>query len=134
MTPVITPTPTATPKPTPTPVITPTPPGNGACSVHYVVQNQWPGGFTTNIVITNTGSTALSSWTLKFTFPATQAVTQGWNASFSQQGEQVTALNMSYNGTIPASGSVSLGFNGSWSGSNPAPTAFTLNGSMCSIS
>ena len=132
-----TPTPvTPTPTPTPTPGVTPTPTpsGSSACSVHYVVQNQWPGGFTTNVTISITGSSAINGWTLRFTFPASQAVTQGWNGTFSQQGEQVTVQNMSYNGSIPTNSSVSLGFNGSWNGSNPSPTAFTLNGSACSIS
>jgi Cellulose binding domain/Cellulase (glycosyl hydrolase family 5) len=133
-TPGTTPTPTATPRPTPTPGVTPTPSGGGACSVHYVVQNQWPGGFTTYITVTNTGSSAINGWSLKFTFPATQAVSQGWNATFSQSGEQVTVQNMSYNSSIPVNGSVSPGFNGTWNGSNPSPTAFTLNGASCSVS
>ena len=136
-TPTPTPTPGSTPTPTmtPTPTATPTPPSSGsACKVSYVVQNQWPGGFTNSTTITNTGTTAINGWTLKFTFPGTQGITQIWNASASLQGEQVTAQNLSYNGSIPAGASTSFGFNGSWGGSNPAPTVFTLNGATCSTS
>lgn len=123
-----------TPTPTPTQGMTPTPtPSAGSCSVHYVVQNQWSGGFTANITLNNTSSSALNGWVVKFTFPATQAITQGWSASFSQQGEQVTAQNLSYNGSIAAGNSTSFGFNGSWSGSNPSPTSFTLNSATCSV-
>ena len=43
----------------------------------------------------------------------------------------MTAVNVSYNGTLATDGSASFGFNGSWTGSNPAPTAFTLNGIAC---
>lgn len=125
--------PTVTPTPTNTPTPTPTPTSGSSCKVSYVIQNQWPGGFTNSTTITNTGSTAISSWTLKFPFPGSQQITQGWNGNFSQQGNQVTVQNMSYNGSISPGGSTSLGFNGTWTGSNPNPTSFTLNGATCSM-
>ena len=134
-TPTATPGSTATPTMTPTATMTPTPTSSGGtCKVSYVVQNQWPGGFTNSTTITNTGTTAITGWTLKFTFPGTQGITQIWNASASLQGEQVTVQNLSYNGSIPAGASISFGFNGSWGGSNPSPTVFTLNGATCSTS
>ena len=122
-----TPTPSATPTPTATPVPAP------VCTVSYVVTQQWPGGFTTNIVISNTSSTVINGWKLVFTFPGHQGITQGWNGSFAQQGNQVTGTNLSYNRSINANGSTSLGFNGSWAGSNPNPGFFTLNGLPCDI-
>ena len=82
--------------------------------------------------ITNTGSSPINGWTLKFTFPGNQQVTQGWNGVYSQSGSNVTVTNASYNGSIPPGATVNPGFNGSWSGSNPSPTAFTLNGAACS--
>jgi len=75
----------------------------------------------------------INGWTLKFTFPGNQQVTQGWNGVYSQSGNQLTITNASYNGTISPSGSVNPGFNGGWSGSNLNPTAFTLNGASCSV-
>ena len=135
-TPTVTPSPTPVHTPTPTPVHTPTPtptPVSGSgCKVGYAV-NQWPGGFTANMTVTNTGSTAINGWTLVFTFPASQQVTQGWNGIFTQQGSKVTVVNQSYNPTLAPGASLNPGFNGSWSGSNPAPTSFTLNGVTCSI-
>ncbi len=122
--------PTATPGTTPTPSTTPT--TSGICKVHYSV-NQWSGGFTGSLTITNTGTTALNGWNLTFTFPANQQVTQGWSAIFSQQGANVTVTNASYSASLPAGSSVNPGFNGSWSGSNPSPTAFSLNGASCSV-
>ncbi len=127
-----TPTPGVTPTPGTTPTPSPTPVSSGACKVHYTT-NQWPGGFTGSLTITNTGTTALSSWKLTFTFPGSQQVTQGWNGVFTQQGANVTVTNASWNGSLPAGASVNPGFNGSWSGSNPAPTAFSLNGAACSV-
>jgi hypothetical protein len=130
-TPTPTPSPTATPTPPSTP--TPTPPsGSSSCKVVYSVTNQWQGGFGGSITITNTGSSTLNGWTLAFTFPNGQQVTQGWNGVFAQSGANVTVTNESYNGTLAPGASVNPGFNGSWNGSNPNPTAFTLNGAQCS--
>nr|AHL27899.1 cellulase [uncultured bacterium] len=106
------------------------PPGI-ACRVDYRVTAQWPGGFTANLTITNLGD-PLNGWTLAFQFPtAGQRVQQGWNAAWSQQGQNVTATSMSWNANVGTNQQVSIGFNGAWSDSNPAPTAFTLNGRAC---
>jgi hypothetical protein len=134
----VTPTPTNTPGTTPTPTSTPTstPVANNSCKVSYTVTNQWNGGFGANIAITNTSSTAWNGWTLKFSFPGNQQVTQLWNGSVSQSGSTVTVTNASYNGQVAAGAAVSPGpgFNGSWNGSNPNPTSFTVNGATCSTS
>jgi cellulase/cellobiase CelA1 len=133
-----TPTPTSTPgsTPTPNPTSTSTPVTNGSCKVNYTVTNQWSDGFGANIAITNTGSTAWNNWTLKFTFPGSQQVTQLWNGSVTQSGASVTITNSSYNAQVPAGAAVSPspGFNGSFTGSNPNPTSFTLNGVACTTS
>jgi endoglucanase len=104
--------------------------------VSYVVSNQWPGGFGATITITNTGTTAINGWSLKFTFPNGQTITQLWNGTYTQSGSAVTVTNLSYNGSIAPGTSVSSapGFNGAWNGTNSPPTSFTLNGSACSTS
>ncbi len=130
VTPTTTPAAMATPGFTPTPTATPT--ANGSCKVGYAV-NQWPGGFTANLTISNSGTTAMNGWTLTFTFPGSQQVTQGWNGVFSQQGANVTVTNASYNSTIAAGAMVNPGFNASWMGSNLRPTSFSLNGNVCSV-
>ncbi|WP_328853836.1 glycoside hydrolase family 6 protein [Micromonospora globbae] len=100
------------------------------CDVTYST-NDWPGGFTANITIHNLGD-PINGWTLGWTFPnSSQRVQQGWSAEFSQSGSQVTARNLSYNGSLATGASTSIGFNGAWSGSNPKPTSFTLNGVTC---
>jgi polygalacturonase len=100
------------------------------CQVAYSVTASWPGGFTASVTITNGGS-AVSAWTLGFTFPGNQQVTQGWAGTWSQSGESVTVTSASWNGSLAAGGATTIGFNGSYSGSNPSPTAFTLNGAAC---
>jgi len=105
----------------------------GACSVKYTA-NSWNNGFTASVKVTNTGTSALSSWSLGFSFGNGQTVTQGWSAEWSQSGTAVTAKNAAWNGTLGAGQSVDIGFNGSHSGTNNAPTAFTLNGAPCTVS
>jgi acetylxylan esterase len=105
--------------------------GGGACKVVYTTNSQWPGGFTAQVVITNTGSTAISSWNLGFTFPGDQKLTSDYNGTYSQSGEAATLTNASYNGAIAVNGSVTVGFQGTWTNSDAAPTAFTLNGATC---
>lgn len=84
------------------------------------------------MTIKNTGTTAINGWKLAFDFPTTgQKVGQGWSATWKQNGTSVTADSMSWNGTLAPGASTSTGFNGTWSGTNPAPTAFTLNGQRC---
>ncbi|WBB95826.1 DUF1593 domain-containing protein [Solwaraspora sp. WMMA2080] len=100
------------------------------CRVNYNITSQWSGGFGATIDITNLGD-PISGWTLQFTFPAGQTITQLWNGSVSQSGSNVTVRNASYNGNIPTNGTVSPGFNGAWTNNNPKPTSFTLNGTVC---
>jgi hypothetical protein len=103
---------------------------SGACQVTYT-PNQWQGGFTANITIANTGGSAINGWTLAFTFPGDQKITSAWNGVATQNGENVTITNESYNATIAAGGSTSLGFQGTWTSSDASPTSFTVNGSTC---
>jgi len=101
------------------------------CSVAYSVPSQWSGAFTGNVNITNLGD-PITSWTLTWSYTAGQQITQAWNAATTQSGGQVTARNLSYNGSIANNATTSFGFNGSWNNStNPAPTSFTLNGTVC---
>lgn len=127
--------PTTTPPTTP-PTSTPpttTPPTGAACSVGYKITAAWNGGFTADVTVRNTGSSAVNGWSLKWTFPADQKITSAWNAKTSQSGAAVTATDLGYNGTVPAGGSVGFGFQGTGTGTG-SPAAFTLNGAACTVS
>ncbi len=100
------------------------------CSVNYAISSEWPGGFGAGVTITNLGD-PLTGWTLTWSYNAGQTITQAWNATVTQNGAQVTARNVSYNGSIATNGTTSFGFNGSRGGTNPAPTSFALNGTPC---
>jgi pectate lyase len=100
------------------------------CRVTYAITAQWPGGFTANVNLDNLGD-PVNGWALRWNFASGQAVSQGWNANFTQSGTQVTATNASWNGALGTGASTSLGFNGTFTSTNPVPTAFTLNGVAC---
>jgi hypothetical protein len=106
------------------------PPPSSSCSVTYTPDN-WQGGFTGNVVIDNTGTSAIDGWTLTFTFPGNQQITDTWNGVESQSGENVTITNESYNADIAAGGSTTLGFQGTWTTSDTSPTSFSVNGTTC---
>ncbi|MPY45903.1 beta-mannosidase, partial [Streptomyces phyllanthi] len=105
----------------------------GACSVGYRVVNEWPGGFQGEIVIRNTGTTAVSGWTLAFTFANGQTITNMWGGTPTQDGGRVSVAPAAYTSTISAGGSVTVGFIGGRGTTNTAPAAFTLNGAGCTI-
>jgi hypothetical protein len=107
-----------------------TQPVAAGCQVTYT-PNNWQGGFTANVTITNNGSSAMTSWTLTFAFPGDQKITNAWNAAVTQSGTSVTATNLNYNGAISPGGSQSFGFQGTWSTSDTSPTGFSVNGMAC---
>lgn len=106
-----------------------------ACNILYTIQPQNTSAFGTAITIENTGTTAITSWTLSWSFPNGQTISSLWNGVETQSGANVTVTNESYNGTIAAGASLTgMGFNGTWNGStNAVPTAFSLSGTACSV-
>jgi hypothetical protein len=124
------PTPSATQSPTPSP--TGGNQGGTACRVTYV-KSEWQGGFTGNLTLANTGSTAVNGWSLAFSFPGDQHITNAWSATVNQNGNAVTANNVSYNAAIPPGGTATFGFQGTWTSNDGNPTAFRLNGTACSV-
>ncbi|MGC9666003.1 cellulase family glycosylhydrolase [Planosporangium sp. 12N6] len=118
-TPPTTTPPTTTP-PTTTPPTTTPPSGGRRCSATYSVIGQWSGGFQGEVRVT-AGNTAISGWTVTWTFANGQAVTQSWNATVTSSGSTVTARNVSYNGSLAAGAGTTFGFIGSWNGTNSTP-------------
>jgi cellulase/cellobiase CelA1 len=108
------------------------PPPGGSCHVSYTTNSQWPGGFVAQVVIGNTGTSTITTWSLTFTFPGDQHITSDFNGTASQSGENATLTNASYNGTITPGSNVTVGFQGTWTNSDAAATSFQLNGSACS--
>jgi aryl-phospho-beta-D-glucosidase BglC (GH1 family) len=104
----------------------------GGCNVTYDTPSTWPGGFgIQNVYVTNLGDTAIDGWTLTWRFTLGEQITSAWNANVDQSGADVSATNVTHNGTIPAGGTVTFGFNGSQSNGVGDLMDLTLNGVRC---
>ncbi|GAB3955781.1 GH12 family glycosyl hydrolase domain-containing protein [Streptomyces sparsus] len=111
----------------------PPPTEPAACRVDYTAQ-VWPGGFTANATVTNTGGTPIDGWELGFTLPGGQTVGHTWNATLTPSSGAVTARDAGSNARIPANGGTqSFGFQGSYTGAFEEPRAFHLNGVPCTV-
>ncbi|MBM2620024.1 cellulose binding domain-containing protein [Actinoplanes sp. LDG1-06] len=98
------------------------------CQVRYSIASSWPGGFGANVEVTNLGD-PVNGWTLGFTFPGSQTITQLWNGSVTQSGASVSVRDAGWNASIATNGTTSFGFNAN--GEIGTPSTFTLNGVAC---
>jgi cellulase/cellobiase CelA1 len=64
----------------------------------------------------------VGSWTVHLTLPGGQAVTQLWNASYTQSGNQVTVTNASWNGALAPGATATFGFLANGDGGTPPTT------------
>jgi hypothetical protein len=108
-----------------------------SCRVEYTLNTQWgtgSGGFQATTRITNTGTRPLNGWTLRFSFPNGQQITEVWNGTAEQNGVDVPIVNAPWNGVIAPGQSVGgVGFNATWSGTNGKPPRFSVNTAACSV-
>jgi hypothetical protein len=102
------------------------------CQVTYAA-HLWQGGFTADVTVKNTGSTAVDNWKLGFTLPSGQRITNAWNATLSGSTGAVTASPVAHNARITVGGTQSFGFQATYGGSFAKPAAFTLNGTACAV-
>ena len=95
------------------------------CTATYSTQSEWSGGFVSAVTVTDSGTTALTAWTVTFAFGGDQKVTNNWNSSLVQSLEYVTASNLNYNGAVAVGSSTSFGFQGTWGSSDAVPPTLT---------
>ncbi|MEV8455445.1 glycosyl hydrolase family 18 protein, partial [Streptomyces sp. NPDC052095] len=99
-----------------------------SATASYVKKSDWGSGFEGQWTVKNTGTTALSSWTIEWDFPSGTAAGSAWDATVTSSGNHWTAKNLGWNGSVAPGASVSFGFNGTGAG---APTGCKLNGASC---
>ncbi|MFG3100536.1 glycoside hydrolase family 6 protein [Streptomyces sp. NPDC048182] len=105
----------------------------GACTAKWTA-NSWNTGFTADVTLTNTSTTAVKNWKASFTLPAGQTVTSVWNAVITPSSGAVTASGVDFNKDLTAGGSASFGFQGTHGGTYAKPTSVTVNGASCTLS
>lgn len=103
-------------------------------TVQYTIVNDWGNGFVADVDIKNNSGADLKGWKLTFSFPGNQVITGFWSAKVTQVGNNVTAVNETYNIDIPNGGTVKWGFQATYSGANAKPANFVLNGDSTTVS
>jgi hypothetical protein len=100
------------------------------CSVKYRNSSEWNNGFVATVAVTNTGPSAISGWTLVYSYTAGQKLSGSWQATVRQSGPTITASD---GATIAPGASASFGIQGTWQTADPAPSSYTLNGKSCTV-
>ncbi len=119
------PSPSTSSSPSSSPTTGPTQPGGSAgCTAAYSVTNAWQGGYQGQVTVT-AGSSAISNWTVSWTYPSTQTINNLWNGGYSQSGDSVTVSNASYNASVAAGANTNFGFTATDTGSDAAPAQLT---------
>jgi hypothetical protein len=104
-------------------------PADASCTVKFRDSNDWGNGYVGTIDVTNNGTDPVNGWTLAFTWPTGwQNVSSGWSATWDQDGRTVRVTS---DAALAAGATANVGFVGNYSGPNVLPTAFTLNGTVC---
>ncbi|MEU6859533.1 endo-1,4-beta-xylanase [Glycomyces sp. NPDC046736] len=91
-----------------TPPTTPPPTGDG-CTATLSVQSPWNTGAT--YAGTVTAGQALNGWTVTWTWPGSERISNAWSVEGNLTGPTVTATNAGYNGSLAAGQSTTFGFN-----------------------
>jgi cellulase/cellobiase CelA1 len=86
------------------------------------VTNSWAGGFQAAVTVTNNGTAPINGWSLGWTFPGDQKISNMWNAGFTQTGTQVQATNASYDGALAPGTGTSMGFTATSTSGSASPT------------
>jgi Cellulose binding domain len=102
-------------------------PGGGSCSAAYSVSKQWVTGFTASIKVTG-GSSAIRSWTLRYTYAGGERLAMGWDGNWSQSGDTVTVSNASWNGSLAPGSYARIRAKFDNQGTSSVPSAISCTG------
>ncbi|MFF3437379.1 fibronectin type III domain-containing protein [Streptosporangium sp. NPDC002721] len=100
----------------------------GACAAVATVQTQWGNGYVIQpLTVTNTGTSAITGWTVTFTLPAGHTLTGSWNGTTTVSGQTVTIRNVGHNGALaPGAATSGVGFQVSRpNGNTSLPSGYT---------
>jgi chitin-binding protein len=83
----------------------------------YSITGTWGNGFQGEVMV-HAGTTPVNNWTVSWTFPGSQTITQLWSGKYTGSGSLATVKNETWNGAIAANNYTKFGF----LGSGTAPT------------
>ena len=106
--------------------------GGGGPTLTYALQGNWGTGFQAGLVVTNNGTSAVTSWHLQFDY--THGITSVWDAVVvSHVGNTWTIAGPGWAPDLPPGGSHSFGFVAATNGPMVDPINCTLNGVPCAV-
>lgn len=114
-----------TPPTTGTTTTTTSAPSAGSCAVTSSVVSSWSGGYQVQFTVTNNGTSPISGWSVAMTLPAGESIASSWNAALTVSGQQVTAVNESYNGSVAVGANTTFGAVVNGSPPPPSPAVCT---------
>ncbi|WP_432137005.1 glycoside hydrolase family 3 N-terminal domain-containing protein [Streptomyces sp. bgisy154] len=99
------------PDPTPSPA---------ACTASLRVASAWQGGYQAEVTVENTGSAALTGWSVTWDL-AGSGITNLWNGSLTTDDGRATVRNAAHNGALLPGARTSFGFIATGSAGAPTP-------------
>ncbi|WP_235029741.1 cellulose binding domain-containing protein [Streptomyces sp. 3213.3] len=98
----------------------------------FGITSTWGAGFEGGYTVTNKSTHTVSSWTITFTLPATEAVTSSWNGTVTHSGTQYTITSPSWETPLaPGDSAPVVGMDFSYTGSVVPPSACLINNGPC---
>ncbi|MFF2846157.1 cellulose binding domain-containing protein [Streptomyces sp. NPDC058001] len=94
----------------------------------FAKTSAWDAGYQGAYTVTNSGTSALSGWTVEFDLPSGTTVGTYWDALLTQSGSRYTFKNREYNGSLAPGASATFGWVSAGTGT---PANCTLNGAPC---
>ncbi|MFD8723704.1 lytic polysaccharide monooxygenase [Streptomyces sp. NPDC059629] len=88
----------------------PTQPPPGTCTATRTTTNSWPGGYQSEVTVTNSGDVAMLGWMVDWTLPGGQSVASLWNGNATYRGQDVMVHNADWNGSLSPGHSTTFGY------------------------
>ncbi|MFD4506305.1 lytic polysaccharide monooxygenase [Streptomyces sp. NPDC058457] len=85
-------------------------PPPGTCTATRTTTNSWPGGYQSEVTVTNSGDVAMLGWMVNWTLPAGQSVASLWNGNATYGGQDVMVHNADWNGSLSPGRSTTFGY------------------------
>ncbi|WFE25199.1 serine/threonine-protein kinase [Solwaraspora sp. WMMD791] len=103
------------------------------CQVDYAVHADNGRQFVAVATVTNTGSAAVTDWSVRFAFPGTQRLTAVASAHWHQQGRDVVLRPVGDGAPLAAGASTAVRLTGDYDGVNTLPLEFHLDEQDCGV-
>ena len=98
----------------------------------FGITSTWGAGFEGGYTVTNKSTHTVTSWTITFTLPATEAVTSSWNGTVTHTGTQYTITSPTWEAPLaPGDSAPVVGMDFSYTGSVVPPSACLINNGPC---